>query len=231
MKKALTILSLLVILCMGFTFVAQGTPKDGTVTMPPIPIPTHTTEASSEPESSSKTETSSEQESSSETESSSEQTEPSATEPSETEPSATEPSETETSETASTSETLPEESTDYEASEIPFSTEPSTTAYDISNSSISNIAAASLQVCQLNVSWNTLSPKVSGYQIQYSTAASFSAAETKTVTVKGGTSNSVVIHRMPRDKMVYVRVRAYYNGENGTSCSKWSRVKSTTIRK
>ncbi len=214
MKKALILLSIVIIISMGFTLAAQGTTGDGAVTMPTITIPPHTAETSSNPETSSEPESSSE-----------------PTEPSETEPSATEPGETESSETASPSETLPEESTDYEASEIPFSTEPTTTAYDISNSSISNIAAASLQVCQLNVSWNTLSPKVSGYQIQYSTSSSFRASETKTVTVKDSAKNSAVIYRLPRGQKVYVRVRAYYDGNNAVSYSKWSRTKSTTIRK
>lgn len=229
MKKALILLSIVIIISMGFTLAAQGTTGDGAVTMPTITIPPHTAETSSNPETSSEPESSSEPTEPSETEPSA--TEPSETEPSETEPSATEPSETESSETASPSETLPEESTDYEASEIPFSTEPTTTAYDISNSSISNIAAASLQVCQLNVSWNTLSPKVSGYQIQYSTSSSFRASETKTVTVKDSTKNSAVIYRLPRGQKVYVRVRAYYDGNNAVSYSKWSRTKSTTIRK
>ena len=128
--------------------------------------------------------------------------------------------------TGSTDPTLPEESTDYEASELPFSGD-----FDIRSYSISNFAVASTRVCRLDVSWNILSPKVSGYQVQYSTSSAFASGTVQTVTVKGGTKQSAVIQRMPQGKRVYVRVRAYYTDKSGTSYSKWSGTKSTTIKK
>ena len=132
---------------------------------------------------------------------------------------------------SSTDPTLPTGETDYDTSDIPFSTEPTTTAYDISSSSISNISVASVKANLLYVGWNTLSPIVSGYQIQYSTSSSFTASATKSVTVKGGAVNSVSIHRLKGGTKYYVRVRAYYNGKEGTSYSKWSRIKSATVIK
>lgn len=237
MKKALMLLSFIVILCMSFTLSVSGDAGDGVVTMPHITIPSHTSESSSSDTSSSESssseesssETSSEKESSS-SEASSSETPSSSEEDSSSEESSSSESSSGQSEQDSTESSLPTGNTDYEASDIPFSSEPTTTAYDISNASISNIAVSSLKPCQLNVTWNVLSPRVSGYQVQFCTDASFAADNVKTIAVKGGTESSIVIHRLQRGQKYYVRVRAFYEGKDGTSYSKWSRTKSATIQ-
>lgn len=82
---------------------------------------------------------------------------------------------------------------------------------------------------KLTAKW-TKNSVASGYQVQYSTKKDFSS-EKVTVTVKNSSKVSKTISKLTKGKKYYVRVRCYktYNKKNYTS--KWSSVKSVTVKK
>ncbi len=82
---------------------------------------------------------------------------------------------------------------------------------------------------KMTVKWAKNS-KATGYQIQYSTSASF-ASGNKTVTVSGASSVSKVISSLAKGKTYYVRIRAYKTVSGTKYYSAWSSKKSVKISK
>ena len=79
--------------------------------------------------------------------------------------------------------------------------------------------------------WNAKTG-VTGYQIQYSTAADFSNA--KTVKVSGSSATSKTVSGLKSGKKYYVRIRTYktlkINGESKTVYSAWSSASSVKVK-
>ena len=219
MKKYLAvILSIMIILASACCVTIAEGDDDGTVTMPRITIPTSETET---------TESTTAETGTTEAPVYEEPTEAEST----TEEPTTEPESSTDEETSAEDTTLPEASSDYEATEIPFS-EESTTVYNISAYQVDKVKAKSATPCQLRISWNRLSVRAAGYEVQYSTSASFTAATTKTVTVKGGDSTLVILQQLKGGTRYYVRVRAYYgNRDGGATTSQWSKTVNAVVLK
>ena len=74
--------------------------------------------------------------------------------------------------------------------------------------------------------WKKTSPGVSGYQIQYSTAANFKNA--KTVTVKSATALTRKVTGLKKGRY-YVRIRSYGKVKGKTCYSGWSSTKKVSI--
>jgi hypothetical protein len=79
------------------------------------------------------------------------------------------------------------------------------------------------------VTWSKVKKDVTGYEIQYSTSASFKGA--KTVTVKGNKTTSKSITKLKAKKKYYVRVRTYKTVKGKKIYSAWSKAKSVKTKK
>ena len=72
--------------------------------------------------------------------------------------------------------------------------------------------------------------QTTGYQIQYSTSASFKSGN-KTVTVKGASAVSKKIVKLGAGKTYYVRIRTYRTVGEKNYYSAWSAKKSVKTKK
>lgn len=85
------------------------------------------------------------------------------------------------------------------------------------------------------VKWKKQSTQTNGYVIQYSTSKKFAKKAAKSVTVKNKKATSKTIKKLKANKKYYVRICTYKNTkENGKSVklySKWSKVKTVTVKK
>ncbi|MCR5794537.1 MAG: leucine-rich repeat protein, partial [Solobacterium sp.] len=92
-------------------------------------------------------------------------------------------------------------------------------------SSLTNSAAG-----KLTVKWGK-NTAATGYQVQYSTSSKFTAATTKTVTIRSNTTVSKVIASLTKGKTYYVRVRSYKTTNSVNYYSMWSAVKNLKLTK
>lgn len=74
------------------------------------------------------------------------------------------------------------------------------------------------------VNWKKSSQSIQGYQIQYSTSASFKKGK-KTITIKGKKKQSRTIKKLKAKKKYYIRIRTYQVTNGKKTVSKWSKVK------
>lgn len=79
-------------------------------------------------------------------------------------------------------------------------------------------------------SWKKQTAQTTGYQIQYSTSASFKSGN-KTVTVKGASAVSKKIVKLGAGKTYYVRIRTYRTVGEKNYYSAWSAKKSVKTKK
>ncbi len=79
-------------------------------------------------------------------------------------------------------------------------------------------------------SWKKQTAQTTGYQIQYSTSASFKSGN-KTVTVKGASAVSKKIAKLGAGKTFYVRIRTYRTVGEKNYYSAWSAKKSVKTKK
>lgn len=86
----------------------------------------------------------------------------------------------------------------------------------------------------LTVTWKK-DTKGAGYELQYSTAKSFSKKQTKTVDIKKTKTTSYNVKKLTEGKTYYVRVRTYQkvkvSGKTKKLYGGWSAVKSIKIKK
>ena len=83
----------------------------------------------------------------------------------------------------------------------------------------------------VKITWKKQATQTTGYQIQYSTSAKFTAKTTKTVTVKGAKTTAKTIAKLKGKKKYYVRIRTYKTVSKVNYCSSWSAAKSVTTKK
>ena len=90
-------------------------------------------------------------------------------------------------------------------------------------------SAKSSAAKKLKVSW-AKDTKGTGYELQYSTSSSFTAASTKSITVKSNTTVAKTISGLTSKKKYYVRVRTYNTVDGTTYRSAWSSKVSAVIK-
>lgn len=78
------------------------------------------------------------------------------------------------------------------------------------------------------VKWNKQASQTTGYQIQYSTASSFSSP--KLVTITSNTTLSKTISKLTGKKKYYVRIRTYKTVSGVKYYSAWSSSKTVTTK-
>ena len=71
--------------------------------------------------------------------------------------------------------------------------------------------------------------RITGYQVQVASNSKFTTGK-KTVTVKGYTVLSKKITKLMSKKKYYVRIRTYRTVSGVKYYSKWSKVKTVTVR-
>ncbi len=71
---------------------------------------------------------------------------------------------------------------------------------------------------------------VSGYEIQYSLKKGFPKKSRRTVTVKGGKSNRLIVKKLKTNKKYFVRIRAFETVNGVKHFSKWSAAKSVKTK-
>ena len=77
---------------------------------------------------------------------------------------------------------------------------------------------------KVSVSWKKSAQSITGYQIQYSTSASFKKGK-KTITVPGKKKQSRTIKKLKTKKKYYIRIRTYQVINGKKTISKWSKTK------
>lgn len=77
---------------------------------------------------------------------------------------------------------------------------------------------------KVSVSWKKSAQSITGYQIQYSTSASFKK-EKKTITIPGKKKQSRTIKKLKTKKKYYIRIRTYQVINGKKTVSKWSKTK------
>lgn len=86
----------------------------------------------------------------------------------------------------------------------------------------------------LYVKWSKNKTQTTGYQIQYSTNATFTGSNVKSVTVKNSTT-AKTLSKLSAKKRYYVRIRTYkslkYEGKTIKLYSSWSKAKNAVTRK
>ncbi|MBQ7203405.1 MAG: fibronectin type III domain-containing protein [Eubacterium sp.] len=80
----------------------------------------------------------------------------------------------------------------------------------------------------ITVKWLQQTTQTTGYKIQYSTSASFSASATKTRTISSNKTTSTKLTQVKAGKKYYVRIRTYKKVGDNTLYSKWSAKKAVT---
>lgn len=83
---------------------------------------------------------------------------------------------------------------------------------------------------QLRVTWKKQATQTTGYQIQYSTSAKFTAKTTKTVTVKNSKTTATTIKKLTSKKKYYVRIRTYKTVSKKNYYSAWSKAKNIKVK-
>ena len=84
---------------------------------------------------------------------------------------------------------------------------------------------------QIKVLWKAQKTQTTGYQIQYSTSASFKKSATKTLYIKSNKKTSTVIKKLKKNKKYYVRIRTYKKVSGKKYYSSWSKAKTIKITK
>ena len=74
------------------------------------------------------------------------------------------------------------------------------------------------------ISWKKTAQSITGYQIQYSTSASFKKGK-KTITISGKKKQSRTIKKLKTKKKYYIRIRTYQVINGKKTVSKWSKTK------
>ena len=82
---------------------------------------------------------------------------------------------------------------------------------------------------QITVKWKKQKLQTSGYQIQYSARKNFKKA-VKTVTIKKVRTSQCRIKKLRSKKQYYVRIRTFKRVKGKKYYSKWSKVKSATVK-
>lgn len=77
---------------------------------------------------------------------------------------------------------------------------------------------------KVSVSWKKSAQSITGYQIQYSTSASFKKGK-KTITISGKKKQSRTIKKLKTKKKYYIRIRTYQVINGKKTVSKWSKTK------
>lgn len=77
---------------------------------------------------------------------------------------------------------------------------------------------------KVSVSWKKSAQSITGYQIQYSTSASFKKRK-KTITIPGKKKQSRTIKKLKTKKKYYIRIRTYQVINGKKTVSKWSKTK------
>lgn len=77
---------------------------------------------------------------------------------------------------------------------------------------------------KVSVSWKKSAQSITGYQIQYSTSASFKKGK-KTITILGKKKQSRTIKKLKTKKKYYIRIRTYQVINGKKTVSKWSKTK------
>lgn len=77
---------------------------------------------------------------------------------------------------------------------------------------------------KVSVSWKKSAQSITGYQIQYSTSASFKKGK-KTITISGKKKQSRTIKKLKTKKKYYIRIRTYQIINGKKTVSKWSKTK------
>ena len=77
---------------------------------------------------------------------------------------------------------------------------------------------------KVSVSWKKSAQSITGYQIQYSTSASFKKGK-KTITIPGKKKQSRTIKKLKTKKKYYIRIRTYQVINGKKTVSKWSKTK------
>lgn len=83
---------------------------------------------------------------------------------------------------------------------------------------------------KMTVKWKKQATQITGYQIQYATDSKFTKNK-KTITVKGTKATAKTITKLTGGKKYYARIRTYKTVSNKNYYSKWSKMKSITVRK
>ena len=78
------------------------------------------------------------------------------------------------------------------------------------------------------IKWTKQPKDITGYQVCYSLKKSFKGS--KSVTVKGAKKTKTVIKKLKSNKKYYVRIRTYKKIKGKYYYSKWSKVKTVTVK-
>lgn len=111
----------------------------------------------------------------------------------------------------------------YSNAQYEYSFNVQTVGVAVPSTSIKKLTPAKKSV---KVKW--VKSTCDGYEIQYSVKSNLKKAKTKTIT-KGKTT-SATISKLKSGKKYYVRIRAYKIVNGKKYYSKWSKIKSTTVK-
>ena len=92
------------------------------------------------------------------------------------------------------------------------------------------VSVTSAEASQIKVKWKKQS-KITGYQLQCGLSKKFAEKDTVSVKVKNAKTTAKTVKKLKGGKKYYVRIRTYKTANGKNKYSKWSSVKTVTVKK